>query len=233
MIIGAGAAGLAAGRMLVSAGQRVAILEARDRFGGRIFTQRTAVTGHGNLPVELGAEFIHGLPAESWDLLKEGHLTAVELQGSQLSFVHGRLQKHDATHDAAGDVLQGLKRWTCERPGRDMTFADYLTWAGIGAANAAAAADYVESFNAADRSVIGAAALARQQSAEDEIHAGRIFHVQEGYDRLPLILARAVQRPRRPHPPQAPRSAPEMAQGSGLDSDRRLSWRARCRPSAQ
>jgi monoamine oxidase len=193
VIIGAGAAGLAAGRMLASAGQRVAILEARDRFGGRIFTQRASVAGHGNLAVELGAEFIHGLPAETWDLINEKHLATVELQGSQLSFAHNRLQKHDATHDAASDVLQGLKRWSQERPGSDMSFADYLSWAGIGAEDAAAAADYVEGFNAADRSVIGAAALAKQQIAEDEIQGERLFHVREGYDRLPLIMARAVR----------------------------------------
>jgi monoamine oxidase len=193
VIIGAGAAGLAAARMLAGAGQRVAILEARDRIGGRIVTHHVSVAGHGKLAVELGAEFIHGLPAETWDLVNEGHLATVELQGSQLSFVHNRLERHDATHDAAGDVLEGLKRWAQTRPGSDMTFADYLTWAGIGAADAAAAAGYVEGFNAADRSVIGAAALAKQQSAEDEIHAERLFHVREGYERIPQVLCRALQ----------------------------------------
>jgi monoamine oxidase len=179
--------------MLAGAGQRVAILEARDRIGGRIFTLRETVVGHADAAIELGAEFVHGLPAETWDLVNEGHLATVELQGSQLSFAHNRLQKHDATHDAAGAVLQGLKQWTRERPGTDMTFADYLTWAGIGAADAAAAADYVESFNAADRTVIGAAALAKQQSAEDEIHTDRLFHLKDGYERLPLVMARAVR----------------------------------------
>jgi monoamine oxidase len=193
VIIGAGAAGLAAARALASAGQRVAILEARHRIGGRIFTHRAKIPGHGDLTVEMGAEFIHGLPAETWDLVNDGHLATVELQGSQLSLVQGSLQKSDATHDAATDVLQGLKRWTRERPAIDMTFADYLTWAGIGAAQAAAAADYVEGFNAADRSVIGAAALAKQQSAEDEIQGERLFHVRDGYDRIPLIMVRALR----------------------------------------
>ena len=171
----------------------MAILEARQRIGGRIFTHRAKVPGHGDVPIELGAEFIHGLPAETWDVVNEGHLATVELQGSQLSFLHGRLQKSDATHDAAGDVLQRLKRWTEERPASDMTFADYLTWAGIGAADAAAVSDYVEGFNAADRSVIGAAALAKQQTAEDEIQGGRLFHVRDGYDRIPLIMVRALR----------------------------------------
>jgi phytoene dehydrogenase-like protein len=39
LIIGAGAAGLAAARLLAGAGQRIAVLEARDRIGGRIFTR--------------------------------------------------------------------------------------------------------------------------------------------------------------------------------------------------
>jgi monoamine oxidase len=193
VIIGAGVAGLAAGRVLASAGQRVAILEARDRIGGRIFTQRANVPGHGDMAVELGAEFIHGLPAETWSLVNEGHLATVELQGSQLSFLENRLQRHDALHDAASDVLQGLKVWARERPGSDLTFADYVAWAGIGAADAAAAADYVEGFNAADRSVIGAAALAKQQSAEDEIQAERLFRLRDGYERIPLFMAGAIR----------------------------------------
>ena len=38
LIIGAGAAGIAAARKLHDAGQKVAILEARNRIGGRIHT---------------------------------------------------------------------------------------------------------------------------------------------------------------------------------------------------
>jgi monoamine oxidase len=193
VIIGAGAAGLAAGRMLASAGQRVAILEARNRIGGRIYTHHASLTGHGDFAVELGAEFIHGLPAETWDLIGEGRLATVELQGSQLSLVGERLQRSGATHDAAGDVLQDLKLWSRERPASDMTFADYLSWAGIGTADAAAAADYVESFNAADRFVIGAAALAKQQGAEDEIQAERLFRLHGGYDRILLIMVRSIK----------------------------------------
>jgi monoamine oxidase len=179
--------------MLANAGQRVAILEARNRIGGRIYTHHASVTGHGNVPIELGAEFIHGLPAETWDLIAEGRLATVELQGSQLSLVQDRLQRSVATHDAAGEILQGLKLWTRERPASDMTFADYLTWAGIGKTDAAAAADYVESFNAADRFVIGAAALAKQQGAEDEIQAERLFRLQGGYDRIPLMMVRSIK----------------------------------------
>ncbi|XFA72325.1 FAD-dependent oxidoreductase [Thermosynechococcaceae cyanobacterium Okahandja] len=55
IVVGAGIAGLAAARRLQGAGQRVCILEARDRLGGRIWT-----LNHFRVPVDLGASWIHG-----------------------------------------------------------------------------------------------------------------------------------------------------------------------------
>ena len=66
VIIGAGAAGLAAARTLRAAGVRIVILEARGRVGGRIFTYRDPRVP---VPIELGAEFVHGLPQASWKLI--------------------------------------------------------------------------------------------------------------------------------------------------------------------
>ena len=57
VIIGAGAAGLAAASKLGESGFSVLLLEARDRIGGRIFTCREPGCA---APIELGAEFIHG-----------------------------------------------------------------------------------------------------------------------------------------------------------------------------
>ena len=56
VIVGAGIAGLTAGRLLARQGQRVVILEARDRVGGRVVTERT----HGRV-TDLGASWIHGI----------------------------------------------------------------------------------------------------------------------------------------------------------------------------
>lgn len=56
VVVGAGAAGLAAARRLVDAGRRVRVVEAGADVGGRI---RTARTPEGSA-VELGAEFVHG-----------------------------------------------------------------------------------------------------------------------------------------------------------------------------
>ncbi len=56
LVVGAGMAGLAAARDLVDAGRDVIVLEARDRTGGRVYTNRMIA----DVPVEFGAEFIHG-----------------------------------------------------------------------------------------------------------------------------------------------------------------------------
>ncbi|KQZ09632.1 amine oxidase [Agromyces sp. Root1464] len=56
IVIGAGVAGLTAARLLASAGRRVVVLEARDRVGGRVWTDRSD-----GLVTDLGASWIHGV----------------------------------------------------------------------------------------------------------------------------------------------------------------------------
>ena len=55
IVIGAGVAGLSAARLLAAAGRSVVVLEARDRIGGRVTTDRS----HG--ATDLGASWIHGI----------------------------------------------------------------------------------------------------------------------------------------------------------------------------
>src|SRR5215510_12419957 len=55
LVIGAGIAGLTAARDLAVDGYDVAVLEARERIGGRIWTSHDL-----GLPADLGASWIHG-----------------------------------------------------------------------------------------------------------------------------------------------------------------------------
>lgn len=56
LVIGAGIAGLSAAWHLRKAGIDASVLEARDRIGGRVWTSRDFA----DIPVEFGAELIHG-----------------------------------------------------------------------------------------------------------------------------------------------------------------------------
>ena len=73
IIIGAGAAGIAAGRKLHDAGKDILIIEARERIGGRIHTSYDFA----DEPVELGAEFIHGENAVTHELVKQAGLHVI------------------------------------------------------------------------------------------------------------------------------------------------------------
>src|SRR6187431_716922 len=56
IVIGAGVSGLTAARLLTKAGRHVVVIEARDRVGGRVHTDRSA-----GLVTDLGASWIHGI----------------------------------------------------------------------------------------------------------------------------------------------------------------------------
>lgn len=74
IVVGAGMSGVTAARMLADAGRRVVVLEARDRIGGRMLTDRSA-----GFPVDLGASWIHGI-ADSplWALAQALDIPTVE-----------------------------------------------------------------------------------------------------------------------------------------------------------
>jgi polyamine oxidase len=56
IVVGAGAAGLAAARRLAEGGVHVRVVEARDRIGGRVWTDNSL-----GVPLDLGASWIHGV----------------------------------------------------------------------------------------------------------------------------------------------------------------------------
>jgi monoamine oxidase len=196
IVIGAGVAGLAAARILARRGVAVAVLEARDRVGGRVHTVKAPTVGasSGEMPIELGAEFIHGLPQESWELLREAGLATYELRGSHLRFAGNRLEPVPSDGEGAFSTLGSMVAWAESQPrARDVTFAEYLRLRGIDEPSGREARNYVEGFNAADANVIGVQSLAAQQRAEDAIESDRLFRVKLGYEELPGAMAADVR----------------------------------------
>jgi monoamine oxidase len=178
VVVGAGMAGLAAARGLAEAGLKAVLLEAAARVGGRVHTVRPPGS---DLPVELGAEFVHGRPPELIALIKEAKLTLFEREGEFYSFENGRL----GGGEWDGSFFDVLERLPADG---DRSFAEFLALQTLPEKIAARVKGYVEGFNAADANVIGTAALRKQQEAEDAIEGDRAFRIREGYDRLPLFL---------------------------------------------
>ena len=90
IVIGAGAAGLAAARLLGERGARVDLLEARDRIGGRILTRRREGWP---VPIELGAEFVHGRPPETFRIVEAAGLLMDRLPDAHAMIARGRVQE--------------------------------------------------------------------------------------------------------------------------------------------
>src|SRR5699024_4040373 len=73
VIIGAGFAGLVAARELQTAGIEYEILEAKDRIGGRAWTEECM-----GRPLELGATWVHWFQAHTWtEIMRYGQRTEI------------------------------------------------------------------------------------------------------------------------------------------------------------
>jgi monoamine oxidase len=77
-VVGAGAAGLAAARLLREAGKSFVLLEARDRIGGRAFTDTSL-----GAPFDAGAQYIHWAERNPWKRIADE--LGVPLQEDQWS----------------------------------------------------------------------------------------------------------------------------------------------------
>lgn len=186
VILGAGMAGLVAARSLAERGLRVCVLEAKERVGGRVMSQK--VEGGGT--VELGAEFVHGRAPELWALIDEVGAKTVERDGSMLREEGGGgLVEDDPQDGAMFEPLEQLEDFA----GEDRTFADWLAASNVDEDVRPTLKAYVEGFNAADARRISVRSLGAQQKAEDETDGGRSWQVLGGYAQLAEYLAARVK----------------------------------------
>jgi monoamine oxidase len=183
VIVGAGIAGLAAASKLSGAGLSVVILEARDRIGGRIFTQR--VPGL-DVPIELGAEFVHGMPREILEPLRSAGTELLEVEGDNWCVSRGQLR----SCDFFPEVESILEKMDDSEP--DESFLSFLERRFPAASSGdhklqeakRRALAYVTGFNAADPSLVGVHWLVREMRAEESIQGDRAFRPRNGYQEL-------------------------------------------------
>jgi monoamine oxidase len=154
LVVGAGAAGLAAADALARAGRSVLVVEARDRIGGRCLTRRLPGVP---VPVELGAEFIHGRPAATISLLRRANISAVDSTRAQRLMLDGRLQN--------ANIFAQAQRVARNAPkGKDLSFRAFLARQRLPKLTRTLATMMVQGFDAADPALVSAREIVEEWS---------------------------------------------------------------------
>ncbi|MDP1962439.1 MAG: NAD(P)/FAD-dependent oxidoreductase [Reyranella sp.] len=112
-IIGAGVAGLTAARTLMAAGKSVQVIEARERIGGRAFTDSTTF----GFPFDHGAQWIEaGKINPAMAIVREASAKAILDRSEQALYVAGKeLSREDygrfekIAHEATRKIAEALK----------------------------------------------------------------------------------------------------------------------------
>jgi monoamine oxidase len=192
IIIGAGASGISAATTLASAGLLITLLEARDRIGGRIYTLQDPKL---HAPIEFGAEFIHGRPAEILDLLKAHHVRIREVDGDNWCVEEGRVGPCDF-FSQVDQILQKMR----EHKKSDESFTDFLKRSTSHLPDTPSlrrakqwATGYISGFNAADPAQVSVNWLVQGMHTEEQIEGDRAFRAEHGYADLIEIFQQQLQ----------------------------------------
>ncbi len=125
VIIGAGAAGLAAAKQLAALGLRFKLIEARDRIGGRAYTE-TRTFG---IPYDQGCHWLHSASKNPW--VKYGKANGFDLYEAptrQAFYVGNRLAtkaEQRKSRNTLTEITSAVSR--AGRKGRDVSPASVIT----------------------------------------------------------------------------------------------------------
>jgi monoamine oxidase len=171
IVIGAGAAGLAAARHLSDRGRTVEVIEARPRLGGRILT---VCDPEWPAPVELGPEFLHGEAVATRKIAEAAGLAVVELPDTHLWAEGGRLRPMGDVWTQFAALLQRIPK-----RGADVSFDAFLARRRVPSALRAMACLFAEGYFAAHPDRLSARSVASGAGETDE--SQRQYRLARGY----------------------------------------------------
>jgi monoamine oxidase len=172
LIIGAGASGLMAAWELVQAGKKVAIVEARDRIGGRI---NTHTDEQFSIPIELGAEFIHGDLELTQLLLKKAKAASIKISGEIWQKENEKLQKQEDFIEDYSRLEKKFKELKQDMPVSQF-IKDYLEGSEYEEVRTTLK-NYVEGYYAADIAKASTMALCKELTTSDDVQ----YRIEGGY----------------------------------------------------
>jgi monoamine oxidase len=159
----------------------VLVLEARNRIGGRCWTTRMAGMG---VPVELGAEFLHGEASATHTLLRQARIPAVTAIRVQRRLVDGRLRPINSFKEAQRSV-RGANLV------EDVSFDSFLASRRLPAKTKQFARMMVQGFDAADPARVSARSIIEEWGEGGELGMSQP-RPQGGYGALMDWLASSL-----------------------------------------
>lgn len=181
LIVGGGISGLVAARELARNKIRVTLLEAQDRFGGRIHTIRD-----GKLPVELGAEFLHGRNESMIQILRDAKLSTRAISAENKILADNRFEKIDLL-EIVGNVFKQISPH-----GHDCSFDEFIAGQDLDEWEKELARNFVQGFDAADPQHISAHALLRADFSSEHMKDPRQSRIIKGYSALVRFFEREL-----------------------------------------
>ena len=184
LIIGAGASGLMAASRLAEDFD-ITILEAKDRTGGRIWTKNSP---HTKLPIEAGAEFIHGHQPLTIDLLNKAGIPYTAVEGKMYALDNGQLVEETEQVPGWEELLHAMQQVK-----EDMSLQDFLEQYFGGQEHAALrqhTIGFAGGFDLADPGRASVRALYEEWSNEEEDN----FRIAGGYGALINFLKEECER---------------------------------------
>jgi monoamine oxidase len=178
IVIGAGAAGLAAARVLGDARIHTVVLEARARVGGRVFTVEDPAFP---AAIELGAEFVHGPAEATMRLLREARAVAYDVAPLHLQRTERGLEEADFER-SIGQVMGRLDRLGQD----DVDFDTFLREhaADVDEEARVMARSFVEGFDAADPARISAKSVKEEGEGIGDLGGQSQYRILGGYGQL-------------------------------------------------